>query len=55
MIKTLDFYNSVNVTGGIPIIRTSPDHGPAFDISKLGVANNLSLKSSILLAGELSN
>ncbi len=54
-IKTLDFYNSVNVTGGIPIIRTSPDHGPAFDISKLGVANNSSLKSSILLAGELSN
>lgn len=33
-LKTLDFFNSVNVTGGLPILRVSPDHGPAFDIAK---------------------
>ena len=32
--KTLDFFNSINVTAGVPIIRVSPDHGPAFDIAK---------------------
>ena len=32
-VKTLDFFNSVNVTGGLPILRVSPDHGPAFDIA----------------------
>ena len=37
-IKTLDFFNSINVTGGIPILRLSPDHGPAFDIAKKNIA-----------------
>ena len=43
--KTLDFFNSVNVTGGLPILRVSPDHGPAFDI-----ANKNSAKTSSLVA-----
>ena len=33
-VKTLDFFNSVNITGGLPILRVSPDHGPAFDIAE---------------------
>lgn len=37
-VKTLDFFNSINVTGGIPILRLSPDHGPAFDIAKKKIA-----------------
>ena len=48
-VKTLDFDKSVNITGGLPIIRTSPDHGPAFDIARLNIANNASLISSIKL------
>ena len=46
-VKMLDFFNSVNVTGGLPITRVSPDHGPAFDISKKNIANTDSLKSSL--------
>jgi len=42
-IKTLDFFNSVNVTGGLPILRVSPDHGPAFDIAKKNLAKTDSL------------
>ena len=38
-IKTLDFSGGVNVTLGLPFIRTSPDHGTAFDIAGQGVAN----------------
>ncbi|MAZ46659.1 MAG: 4-hydroxythreonine-4-phosphate dehydrogenase PdxA [Rickettsiales bacterium] len=42
-IKTLDFFNSVNVTGGLPILRVSPDHGPAFDIANKNLAKTSSL------------
>ena len=42
-VKTLDFFNSVNVTGGLPILRVSPDHGPAFDIAKKNIAKTDSL------------
>ncbi len=38
-LKTLDFDAGVNVTLGLPIIRTSPDHGTAFDIAGKGVAD----------------
>ena len=48
-VKTLDFLHSVNVTGGLPIIRLSPDHGPAFDIAKLKKANPGSMIASINL------
>ena len=46
-IKTLDFFNSINVTAGLPIIRVSPDHGPAFDIAKSNLAKINSLVSSL--------
>ena len=46
-IKILDFYNSVNVTGNLPILRVSPDHGPAFDIAKKNIAKTDSLVASI--------
>ncbi len=46
-IKILDFYNSINITGGIPILRVSPDHGPAFDIASSNIAKIDSLVSSI--------
>ena len=46
-IKTLDFFNSINITAGLPIIRVSPDHGPAFDIAKSNSAKINSVISSI--------
>ncbi len=53
-IKTLDFYNGVNVTLGLDFIRTSPDHGTAFDIAGKSLANPESLISAINLAYEMS-
>ena len=38
-LKTLDMTHGVNVTLGLPIVRTSPDHGTAFDIAGRGVAD----------------
>ena len=52
--KSISFHNGVNVTLGLPILRTSPDHGPAFDIVGRGIARPDSLISSILLAGQLA-
>lgn len=52
-IKLLDFDNAVNVTIGIPIIRTSPDHGTAYDIAGKGIANPSSMKSAIELARQM--
>ena len=49
-IKTLDFHNGVNVTLGLDFIRTSPDHGTAFDIAGKNLANPKSLISAINLA-----
>ena len=49
-IKTLDFENGVNVTLGLPIIRTSPDHGTALDIAGKGVASEKSLYASIKMS-----
>jgi 4-hydroxythreonine-4-phosphate dehydrogenase len=45
----------VNVTAGLPIIRTSPDHGTAFDIAGKGIADPTSMEEAILLAAELTN
>jgi 4-hydroxythreonine-4-phosphate dehydrogenase len=53
-VKTLDFHGGVNVTLGLPIIRTSPDHGTAFDIAGQGVARPDSLIAAIRLAGEMA-
>jgi len=53
-LKTLDFARGVNVTLGLPIIRTSPDHGTAFDIAGTGKADPASLIEAILLADMLA-
>ena len=52
-IKTLDFDRGVNVTLGLPFVRTSPDHGTAFDIAGKGIAQPQSLIEAIKLAAEL--
>jgi len=52
-VKLLAFNEAVNVTIGIPIIRTSPCHGTAFDISGKSVANPASMKAAIRLAVEM--
>lgn len=49
-LKTLDFDEGVNTTLGLPIIRTSPDHGPAFDIVGQNKANPTSMKEAMKLA-----
>jgi 4-hydroxythreonine-4-phosphate dehydrogenase len=49
-VKLLAFNEAVNVTIGIPIIRTSPSHGTAFDIAGKGIANPASMKEAIKLA-----
>ncbi|MEQ8404285.1 MAG: 4-hydroxythreonine-4-phosphate dehydrogenase PdxA [Oceanicaulis sp.] len=53
-VKTLDFHGGVNITLGLPIVRTSPDHGTAFDIAGKGVARADSLIAALRLAGALS-
>ena len=53
-IKTLDFDGAVNVTLGLPFIRTSPDHGTAFDIAGQGVARPDSLIAALRLAAEMA-
>jgi 4-hydroxythreonine-4-phosphate dehydrogenase len=52
--KALAFDETVNVTLGLPFIRTSPDHGTAFDIAGKGIARPDSLIASIRLAQELA-
>jgi 4-hydroxythreonine-4-phosphate dehydrogenase len=52
--KTLAFDDGVNVTLGLPFIRTSPDHGTAFDIAGKGVANPSSLIAAMRLAARLN-
>ncbi|HTZ70650.1 MAG TPA: 4-hydroxythreonine-4-phosphate dehydrogenase PdxA [Acetobacteraceae bacterium] len=49
-LKTLDMWGGVNVTLGLPIVRTSPDHGTAFDIAGKGVANPASLIAALRMA-----
>lgn len=53
-VKTLDFWGGVNVTLGLPVVRTSPDHGTGFDIAGKGVARADSLIAAIRLAGEMA-
>lgn len=54
-IKTLAFDSAVNVTLGLPFIRTAPNHGTAFDIAGRGIGNPKSLISSIRLSNRLAN
>lgn len=53
-VKTLDFYGGVNVTLGLPIIRTSPDHGTALNIAGQGIARPDSLIAAIKCARQIS-
>jgi 4-hydroxythreonine-4-phosphate dehydrogenase len=54
-IKTLAFHHAVNVTLGLPIVRTSPDHGTALDIAGRGIARPDSLIAAIRLAAEIAS
>ena len=53
-VKTLDFHRTVNLTLGLPIVRTSPDHGTALDIAGRGDARADSLIAALRLAGEIA-
>jgi len=52
-IKTIAFDDAVNVTLGLPFVRTSPDHGTAFDIAGRGAANPASFLAALRLASDL--
>lgn len=54
-LKTLDFWGGVNITLGLPIIRTSPDHGTGFDIAGKGIANPDSMIAAIKMATQLAH
>ena len=53
--KTLAFGLGVNITAGLPYVRTSPDHGTAFDIAGKGVANHVSFAAAVRLACRIFN
>ena len=53
-LKALDFDEGVNVTLGLPIVRTSPDHGTAFDIAGKGVADSGAMIAALRMAGEMA-
>ncbi|MDQ1901705.1 4-hydroxythreonine-4-phosphate dehydrogenase PdxA [Paracoccus sp. WLY502] len=53
-IKTLDFAGGVNVTLGLPFIRTSPDHGTAFDIAGKGIADARSTIAALRMARDMA-
>lgn len=53
-LKTLDFWGGVNVTLGLPLVRTSPDHGVGLDIAGRGLARADSLIAAIRLAAEIA-
>ncbi|HLZ70824.1 MAG TPA: 4-hydroxythreonine-4-phosphate dehydrogenase PdxA [Dehalococcoidia bacterium] len=54
-VKMIEFDSAVNVTLGLPIIRTSPDHGTAFDIAGKGVANPANMIAAIRLAARMAS
>jgi 4-hydroxythreonine-4-phosphate dehydrogenase len=53
-LKTVDFDNGVDVTLGLPLVRTSPDHGTAFEIAGKGIAHESSLIAALILAREIA-
>ena len=53
-IKTLDFSGGVNVTLGLPFVRTSPDHGTALDIAGQGRADPRSLIAALRMAARMA-
>ena len=52
-VKLVDFDEAVNTTLGLPIVRTSPDHGTAYDIAGRGVARFISMQRSLELAAQM--
>jgi 4-hydroxythreonine-4-phosphate dehydrogenase len=54
-IKMLAFWEGVNITLGLPVVRTSPDHGTAFDIAGTGKADPRSMMAAIRQAGEMAD
>jgi 4-hydroxythreonine-4-phosphate dehydrogenase len=54
-IKTLAFWTGVNVTLGLPIVRTSPDHGTALGIAGRGIANPASMIAAIEMAADIAD
>ena len=54
-LKTIDFDKAVNITLGLPFVRTSPDHGTGFEIAGTGVAKETSLGNAIMLARQLAH
>jgi 4-hydroxythreonine-4-phosphate dehydrogenase len=52
--KTLDFERTISITNGLPFLRTSVDHGTAFDIAGTGKASEVSMTEAILLAAKYS-
>ncbi len=54
-VKLMAFDRAINTTIGLPFVRTSPDHGTAFDIAGQGIANATSMKAAIQLATQLVN
>jgi 4-hydroxythreonine-4-phosphate dehydrogenase len=53
-IKTIDFAGGVNITLGLPFVRTSPDHGTAFDIAGRGLADPASLIAALRMADAMA-
>jgi 4-hydroxythreonine-4-phosphate dehydrogenase len=53
-LKTLDFQSGVNVTLGLPVVRTSPDHGTAFDIAGKGIADPTSFLAALDMAAAIA-
>ncbi len=53
-VKTIDFHGTVNITMGLPIVRTSPDHGTAFDIAGKNIARPDSLIAAIKMARNIA-
>ncbi|HPD92954.1 MAG: 4-hydroxythreonine-4-phosphate dehydrogenase PdxA [Rhodobacter sp.] len=53
-IKTIDFAGGVNVTLGLPFVRTSPDHGTAYDIAGRGIADPASMRAALVMAWEMA-
>jgi 4-hydroxythreonine-4-phosphate dehydrogenase len=54
-VKYLGVEHGVNVTVGLPFVRTSPDHGTAFDIAGTGLADASSLAASVAMARRLAS
>ncbi|MBI3420412.1 MAG: 4-hydroxythreonine-4-phosphate dehydrogenase PdxA, partial [Proteobacteria bacterium] len=53
-VKTLDFHGGINITLGLPILRTSPDHGTALDIAGQNKANPSSTIAALKRAAQLA-